>query len=284
MRNRAVLLALIAMACVQTGAGVSTWLFDRFSPVGTAWLRLCWAAVGLVIVARPRVRGRTRTEWLGAISLGTASGMLTALYFQAVARIPLGTATALEFLGPLSVAFMGLRRRWDAIWPLAAVGGVIILTRPWTGTVNMSGVAYALGAAAGWACYIVLTQRVGDRFTGFSGLAVSMVSAAVVTAPFADVPTVMSNLDGPALIVSAGAALLLPVVPYACEMVALRSLTTASFGTLMSLEPAIGTMVGLVLLAQQLTWSQLVGIALVTVAGIGAIHNGARSVSRVAQP
>ncbi len=210
--------------------------------------------------------------------------MLTALYFQAVARIPLGTATALEFLGPLSVAFMGLRRRWDAIWPLAAVGGVIILTRPWTGTVNMSGVAYALGAAAGWACYIVLTQRVGDRFTGFSGLAVSMVSAAVVTAPFADVPTVMSNLDGPALIVSAGAALLLPVVPYACEMVALRSLTTASFGTLMSLEPAIGTMVGLVLLAQQLTWSQLVGIALVTVAGIGAIHNGARSVSRVAQP
>lgn len=179
-------------------AGVSTWLFDCFSPASTAWLRLSWAALVLLILARPSFRGRSRADLLAAVDLGAASGLLTVLYFEAVARIPLGTATALEFLGPLAL----------------------------------------------------LTQQVGDRFTGLSGLAVSMLSAAIVVAPLADVGGVISGLDVQALLVSFGAAILLPILPYACEMLALRNLTTGTFCTLMSLEPAIGTVVGLVLLGQ----------------------------------
>jgi inner membrane transporter RhtA len=209
--------------------------------------------------------------------LGAISGLLTLLYFEAVARIPLGTATALEFLGPLSVALVGLRRGVHMLWPLAAAAGVLALTRPWSGDVDLGGVGFALGAAAGWAGYIVLTKRVGTRFTGLSGLAVSMAAAAVVTAPFADVPHVVAELDTRSLLVSAGAAMLLPILPYAAEMVALRSLPTAVFGTLMSLEPAIGTMVGFGLLGQQPSWAQVLGILLVTVAGIGAVRGEDRA-------
>lgn len=270
------LLALLAMTSVQTGAGVSVLLFDRFSPAGTAWLRLAWGAVVLLVLTRPRLRGRSCHDLASAVALGAASGVLTLLYFQALARIPLGTATTLEYLGPLAVAIAGLRRRIDLMWPLAAILGVLALTRPWSGEVDPVGIGYALGAAVGWACYIVLTQRVADTFTGLSGLAVSMLSASVVVAPFAGVPAVVSSLDGEALLVSLGAAILLPILPYACEMHALRHLTIAAFGTLMSLEPAIGTLIGVVLLEQTASWLQVLGIALVTTAGIGAIRSGAR--------
>jgi inner membrane transporter RhtA len=278
-RYRGMLLALFAMASVQTGAGASSYLFGRFGPAGTAWLRLCWAAVALWLMARPRLRSRSPRDVAAAMLLGAISGLLTLLYFEAVVRIPLGTATALEFLGPLSVALVGVRRGLDVLWPLAAVGGVLALTRPWTGEVNLTGVCFALGAAAGWAGYIILTKRVGQRFTGLSGLAVSMAAAAVVTAPFADVPRVLQSVDLPSLALSAGAALLLPILPYAAEMVALRSLPTAVFGTLMSLEPAIGTLVGFLLLSEQPTWPQALGVALVTVAGIGAVWSEARMAS-----
>ncbi|MGW1022884.1 EamA family transporter [Streptomyces sp. NPDC002577] len=275
-RARGALLALFAMVSVQTGAGASSHLFDRLGATGSAWLRLCWAALVLCLLTRPRLRGRGARDIGAALLLGGVSGLLTLLYFEAVVRLPLGTATALEFLGPLAVAVAGLRRAVDVAWPLAAAGGVLALTRPWSGEVNMTGVAFALGAAAGWAGYILLTQRVGERFTGLSGLAVSMAAASVVTAPFADVPHVLHRLDLSALALSAGAALLLPILPYAAEMVALRHLPTAAFGTLMSLEPAIGSLVGFVLLAQQPTWFQALGTALVMVAGVGAVRAEAR--------
>jgi inner membrane transporter RhtA len=275
-KQRAVALTLVAMASVQIGAGVSTWLFDRLTPAGAAWLRLLWAAVVLLAVARPSLRGRSRADVLAVVYLGGVSGLLTLLYFEAVARIPLGTATALEFLGPLGVAVVGLRLgsgRWlNLAWPLLAVAGVLALTRPWTGAVDLVGVAYALGAAAGWAGYILLTQRVGHRFTGLSGLALSMTAATLVVTPLSPVGAVLGALDARVLLVSLGAALLLPILPYACEMLALRRLHSSSFGTLMSLEPAIGTIVGLVLLAQVPNGWQLAGVALVVIAGVGAIR------------
>jgi inner membrane transporter RhtA len=275
-KQSAVVLTLVAMTSVQTGAGASTWLFEQLTPAGAAWLRLLWAAVILLPVARPSLRGRTRADIFAVVCLGGISGLLTLLYFEAVARIPLGTATALEFLGPLGVAVAGLRLRsgrwFNLVWPLLAAAGVIALTRPWTGAVNLVGVAYALGAAAGWAGYILLTQRVGYRFTGLSGLALSMTAAAGVVAPLAPVGAVLGALDTRVLLISLGAALLLPIVPYACEMLALRRLDSLSFGILMSLEPAIGTIVGLVLLAQVPNGWQVAGIAFVVIAGVGAIR------------
>ncbi|NGO74504.1 EamA family transporter [Streptomyces sp. YC504] len=270
-RLRGSALAVVAMISVQTGAGTSSWLFDRFGVPGTAWLRLTWAAAVLWLIARPRIRGRDRRELGTALLLGAVSGLLTLLYFEAVVRIPLGTATALEFLGPLAVAVAGLRRRVDALWPLAATVGVLALTRPWSGAVDLAGVGFALGAAVGWAGYILLTKRVGDQFTGLGGLAVSMAAASVVTLPFADVARVAGQMDLSSFALSGLAALLLPILPYAAEMVALRDLPTAVFGTLMSLEPAVGVVVGSVVLSQQPSWPQVLGVVLVTFAGIGTV-------------
>jgi inner membrane transporter RhtA len=267
------------MSSVQTGAGASSFLFGRFGAAGTAWLRLAWAAALLWSFARPRLRGRDPREVRSALLLGAVSGLLTLLYFEAVVRLPLGTATALEFLGPLGVAVAGLRRRVDILWPLAAAAGVIALTRPWSGAVNLAGVCFALGAAIGWAGYIALTKRVGSQFTGLGGLAVSMLAAACVTAPFANISGVVRHADARSLALSLGAAILLPVLPYSAEMIALRSLSTAAFGTLMSLEPAIGTLVGFLLLAQRPTWPQALGVVLVTLAGVGAVRSEARTAS-----
>jgi inner membrane transporter RhtA len=275
-RNRALALTALSVTSVQTGAGLSTFLFRSFSPAGAVWLRLVWAAVILLPLARPRLRGRAPRETAAAASLGVVSGLLTLLYFQAVARLPLGTATALEFLNPLAVSVAGLRRRADLAWPIAAVAGVVALTHPWSGPVSLAGVAFGLGAAVGWASYILLTQRVGDAFPGLSGLAVSMTAAALVTAPFAHVATVLGLLDPRTLLLSFLAAMLLPILPYTCEMIALRHLNSASFGTLMSFEPAVGTAVGFVVLGQRPQPVQLLGIAAITVAGVGAVRRSAR--------
>ena len=272
----AVALALAAMLSVQTGAAVSTWLFDRIGPTGTAWLRLYWAAVILLLIARPGLRGRSRADWLTVLVLGTVSGMMTVCYFEAIHRIPLGTATALEFLGPLTVAMVGLRQRLDLIWPVAAAGGVLALTNPVTADLHPVGVLFALAAGTGWGLYIVFTQRVGDRFAGLQGLALSMATAALVTSFTPGALHAIPRIDLRALLVAGLAALLLPILPYAFEMVSLRTLTTASFGTLMSLEPAMGTLVGAILLSQRPTLVQLLGIGLVTLAGVGAALRGGR--------
>src|SRR5262249_13081268 len=242
----------------------STWLFGKIGPVATGWLRLSWAALVLLTLTRPSLRARTPGELLAVLGLGAISGGMTLSYFMAIHLIPLGTATALEFLGPLTVAMVGLRRPLDLIWPLSAALGVLALTRPGTAHVNLVGLAFALGAAAGWGGYIVLTQRVGDRFPGLEGLALSMAAAALSTALVPGALRGLAHLAPRVVLVSAAAAVLLPILPYAFEMAALRRLNTASFGTLMSLEPAIGTVVGAAVLAQIPTALQLAGIGFVT--------------------
>jgi len=195
----------------------------------------------------------------------------------AVARIPLGTASAVEFLGPLGVAVLRGRGR-GLVWPVLAAVGVVLLTEPWRGGADPVGLGFALGAAGCWAGYILLTQRVGDRVTGLQGLAVSMPVAGLVSAAVAavTVPGLVSLLTGPVLLAGLGLALLLPVVPFAFEMLSLRRLTTAAFGTLMALEPAIALLVGLVVLGQLPRPLGVLGILLVVTAGIGAARTGGR--------
>ena len=168
-----------------------------------------------------------------------ATGGITLLFMAAIERLPLGTASALEFLGPLGVAVVRGRGA-SRLFPLLALVGVLLLTEPWSGDVDPLGVAFALGAAVCWAAYIVLTQRAGDTVAGLSALAVSLTVAALV----ATVATLVASPSAMALtpeivMIGVGAAILLPLVPYVLEMLALRRLTTAAFGTLMALEPAI---------------------------------------------
>ncbi|MCP3783583.1 EamA family transporter [Micromonospora sp. A3M-1-15] len=267
-------MAVASMTCVQLGLAASVGLFDRVGPEGAAWLRLAWAGVLLAAFVRPRPSAFTRSALRACVALGVVTAGVTILFMAAVARLPLGTASALEFLGPLGVA-VSRGRGGAKLWPALAAVGVLLLTEPWHGGADPVGVAYALGAGACWAAYILLTQRVGDEVSGVRGLAVSMPVAAVV-ATLVVGPSVFGDLTWPVLLAGLGLAVLLPVVPFVLELLALRRLTTAAFGTLMSLEPAIALVVGLVALGQVPGPAAVAGIAFVVVAGIGAERSGAR--------
>jgi inner membrane transporter RhtA len=269
------LMTLASMTCVQLGVAASVGLFDRIGPEGVAWLRLAWAGVILALVVRPRPSSFSRRGLLGAVALGVVIAGVTMLFLGAVARLPLGTASALEFLGPLGVAVARSRGARSLVWPGLAAVGVVLLTEPWHGGVDLLGVLLALAAAACWASYILLSQAVGDEVSGLQGLAVSLVVAGLVATVVAG-PGVAADLTWQLVAVGVGLALLLPVVPFTLEFLALRRLTTAAFGTLMSLEPAIAALVGLLLLHQQPGLWPVVGVLFVVAAGIGAERTGAR--------
>jgi inner membrane transporter RhtA len=254
------------MVSVQVGAALSTHLFAALTPAGSAWLRLTLAAAVLLAVSRPRLSRRA----LGAAALlGVATAVMTLAFVLALDRIPLGTAVAVEFLGPLGVAAVRAHRPAAAAWPALALAGVLALTTPWSGTVDPVGVGWAAAAAAGWAGYLVLTQRVGAAVPGVGGIAASLAVAAAVAAPVAAGPA-LGGLTWSLLARAAGLALLVPLLPYVLELAALRRMTLAAFGTLMALEPALATGLGLVLLAQSPTLPQAAGVVLVVAAGIGA--------------
>jgi inner membrane transporter RhtA len=268
-------MALASMCCVQLGLAASVGLFDQIGPEGAAWLRLAWAGVLLPVLVRPRPSSFTRSSLLACVALGVVTGGITMLFTMAVARLPLGTASALEFLGPLGVAVA--RGRGRKLWPVLAAVGVLLLTQPWHRGADLVGVAFALAAALCWAAYILLAQRVGDEVAGLRGLAISMPVAGLLATAIG-APAALGHVTGPVLLAGLGLALLVPVIPFSLELLALRRLTAAAFGTLMSLEPAIGLLVGLLLLHQRPGPVPVVGIAFVVAAGIGAERTGARAV------
>ena len=273
-------MAVVSMLFVQLGLAASVGLIDQVGAGGAAWLRLFWAGVLLLVVVRPRLSAFSRETLRAGIALGVVTAGVTLLFMAAVARLPLGTASALEFLGPLGVAVV--RSRGVArLWALVAAAGVVCLTQPWAGTADPAGVAFALAAAACWAAYIVLTQKVGDTVKGIGGLAISMPVAAIVATVVAG-PGVVGQLTPELLLAGLGLAILLPVVPFTLELLALRRLTTGSFGTLMALEPGFALLIGFVALQQVPSQLAVVGVGLVVAAGIGAERSGARLSAPVA--
>lgn len=263
-----------AMCCVQLGLAASVGLSDRLGSDGVAWLRLIWAALILVAFTRPWRSRFSRRGLVTCILLGLVTAGMTLMYMAAAVRIPLGTATALEFLGPLSVAVIRGRKagRW---WALVAAAGVAALTEPWHGGTDPAGVLFALGAAACWAGYILLTQRAGDEVNGLQALAVSIPVAAVATTLLVG-PAPLAHLDWQLLLVGAGLALLMPVIPFSLELLALRRLKASAFGTLMSLEPAIAVVIGFLVLGQLPGVAAFLGIGLVVAAGIGVTLQAGR--------
>ncbi|MDO3635726.1 EamA family transporter [Mycolicibacterium arseniciresistens] len=268
-------MAVAAMLSVQLGVAVSVALIDRIGADGAAWLRLAWAGLLFLILLRPRAARFTRRTFATCVGLGVVIAGVTLLFMAALDRIPMGTASALEFLGPLAVAIAHGRGLGRIVWPASAAAGVLLMTEPWSGTVDPVGVMYALAAACCWAGYILLTQRVGDQVAGIGGLSVSMPVAALVATAVVG-PDVFDRLTPQLLLIGLGLAVLLPVVPFALELLALRRLTTAAFGTLMSLEPAFALIIGLVVLHQIPGVSAAVGICFVVAAGIGAARAGSR--------
>jgi inner membrane transporter RhtA len=272
-------LAVAAMLSVQLGSALSMDLIAAVGPAGTAWLRLSLGAIILLALVRPPLRTVRRRDVPTLLALGIATGLMSITFLAAIEHIPLGTAVAIEFLGPLTVAAVRSHSGRALIWPVVALLGVVLLTQPWQSGFNPIGVGFAGLAALAWGAYIVLTQRIGDRFTGIGTLSLT-VPIAAVTAAIVGIPQAAGHLTLGILAAAAGLAILLPVLPFAFEMLALRRMAPTAFGTLMALEPALGVLLGLLVLHQQPSATQLVGILLVVLAGAAAQRGGRRSRSR----
>jgi inner membrane transporter RhtA len=275
-RVPAPLLLITAAFSVQSGAALATTLFEEAGALGTVWVRTAFAAVVLALLARaPR-----RTPWLAgplryAVGLGVALASVNSLFYLAIDRVPLGVAVTVEFLGPLAVAVAGSRRRLDFLWIALAGAGVALLGSP-TVDVDRLGLLLALAAGVFWAAYIVIGKRLGATWPLQRGLAVSMAIAAVLTAPLGLARGGTALVDVRLLLLGFAVAVLASVVPYVLELAALRRLRTSTFGILMSLGPAVAALCGAVFLGQRLGSLELLAIAFVVAASVGA-NRGASS-------
>jgi inner membrane transporter RhtA len=257
---------------VQFGAGIAKDLFDEITPTAMVWLRLVTSAVVLGLLARPVLRGRTRDDWLVALGFGLSLGVMNWAIYQSFARIPLGLAVTIEFVGPLTLAILGSRRARDVVWVVLAGLGVALLGFE-PGDLDLVGVVFALVAGGAWAAYILLSAQTGRRWPGLDGLAVASVVATLLLAPFAVVSGGAGLVDPRVLALGATVGLLSSVIPYSLEITALRTIKPALFSILMSLEPAAAALAGAVVLREFLTPSQLLAMACVVVASVGATRS-----------
>lgn len=263
-------LVLVAIASTQLGAALAKSLFDDVGASGTVLLRVLFAAVVLVALWRPGVRRWTRADLALAGVFGVALAGMNLSFYAAIDRIPLGIAVTLEFSGPLAVALLGSRRALDVLWALLAAAGIVLLASPGGGSIDPVGVALALVAGACWGSYILLSQRAGRAFPGGTGLALAMAFGAVLLLPVGVAGAGTELLAPGVLAVGAGVAMLSSALPYSLELEALRRLPAHVFGVLMSLEPGVAALVGLAVLGEVLGTREVVAIALVVCASVGA--------------
>lgn len=262
-------LVVVGIMSVQFGAAIAKSLFDEVAPTTLVWLRLASSAVVLLAWVRPSLRGRSRTDWLVVVAFGLILGTMNWSIYQAFQRIPLGLAVTIEFAGPLALAVAGSRRLLDLLWVLLAGVGVLLLGIS-PGQLDVAGVLFALAAGACWACYILLSRSTGARWQGLDGLAVASTIAALVLTPVA-LGRYSSDLATPRIwLLGAAVGLLSSVIPYSCELVALRTLRPSVFGILMSLEPAAAALAGLLVLQEMLSALEWLALGCVILASVGA--------------
>lgn len=280
----ALLLVVVGLACQEVGASIAVLLFPEVGPLGMVMLRLVFSAVLLLLIARPALRGHTRAGWTAVIGFGLVLASMNGLFYLALERLPLGVTVTIEVLGPLVLSIVASRRRSAWLWAGLALVGVIALGGGGWDRLDPLGVLFALGAAASWAFYILASARVGREFPKLDGLALAMTVGALIALPFGilDAGTALLRID--LLALGAAVAVLSSTIPYALELIALRRLPAAAFAILMSLAPATASIAGFVILGQELSWLELVGIALVIAASIGAVRASTRAARQAAEP
>ena len=268
-------LLLGAVVSVQIGSAFADRIFSHAGPGGVAFLRVLFTALVLLAVARPTLHGRSRPEIRLVIAYGLTLAAMNWSFYEALDHLPLGVAVTIEFTGPLAVAVAGSRRAVDVLWvALAAAGVVLLASRGSSEGVHALGVVLALVAASCWAGYILLAKRVGSSFGAFEALAIGMAFGSLLVAPAGIVEGGSALLSPGVLGACLGVAVLSSLIPYTLEMVALRRLSTAVFGLLMSLEPAVAALAGVVVLGQHLTAALVVALVLVVAASVGATLTG----------
>lgn len=261
------LLVLGGVVSVQLGGALAATLVPEIGASGSVLLRIVIAAVILAAIVRPRLRGHDRRAWLTVVAFGVALGLMNWSFYGSLAYLPLGVAVTVEFLGPLVLTTVLSRRPLDFVAVLAAGGGILLISEALTVPLeDLSWIGLGLAATAGgcWAAYILLSGRTGAAFKDLDGLAIALVVSTVVVLPVgltsSDLWTTEHLLKG------LGLAILSSLLPYSLELLALRRLATSVFGILLSLEPAVAALAGLVVLGQRLDPLQIVGLALVVLA------------------
>jgi inner membrane transporter RhtA len=271
------MLVIAASTSVQFGAAMGATIFDEVGPGGASLLRQGFAAIVLLAIWRPWVRSY-RAAYLRLVAVfGVTLGLMNLCFYEALDRIPLGVCVTIEFIGPVAVAVAFSRRPLDLVWIVLAIVGIVLLADPFgAGGVDRTGLAFILAAAACWAIYIVIAQRATRVFDGSTGLALAAGIAWLVPLGPALGESSLHDLLVPAtLAIGLGVACLSSVVPYSLESEALRRMPANVFGVLMSLEPAVAALAGFVVLGQRLGGRDLVAIALVIAASVGATRTAA---------
>ncbi|SOC54532.1 EamA family transporter [Ornithinimicrobium cerasi] len=266
-----VVLVLVAVVSVQFGGALAATLLPLVGVFGSVALRLALSGLLLWVVVRPRVRGRSRQDWLVVSLFAVALTAMNLTFYGSLTRLPIGVAVTIEFLGPLALAAVLSRRPRDLLAVASALVGVMLISgavgTPWA-ELDLVGIALAGTAGVCWAAYIVLSRRTGARFERLDGIALCLAIGAVLAVP-AGLLTAGSALWEPeALLRGLGIALLSSAIPYSLELLALRRLTAGTFGVLLSLEPAAAALAGLLVLGQVLSVVQLVGMLLVLIASV----------------
>lgn len=272
------LLLLIGIGSVQFGAAFAAKLFDQAGPAGVVLLRLTFAALVLVALTRPRLAGRSRRDLVTVAGFGLVMACMNWSFYESAHRLPLGVAVTVEFIGPLGVAVAGSRRLLDLVWVTLAGTGVALLALGGSHQrLNPAGLVLAAMAGACWAAYILLSQRIGSRFAGLDGLAIAMVLATVLMVPAGVVQGGAALLRPGVLLGGCCVAVLSTLIPYSLEIISLRRLAASDFGLLMSLEPAVAALAGILVLGQHPQLRTAVAIVAVVVASAGTTLEAARA-------
>ena len=270
---------LFPIVSVQLGAAVAKSLFDSLGPGGTVFLRIAFAALVLFLLVRPKLGGHDRAGYLVAGLFGLALAGMNFSIYLAFDRIPLGVAVTLEFVGPLGVAVAGSRRVLDLLWVVLAAAGILLLAPLGVlGGMHLDpvGVAFALLAGCLWACYILLSASTGSAIPGGTGLVIALCVGTLVLFPFGIAGAGYALLDPKLLLAGFGVAMLSSAIPYSLELEALRKLPARVFGVLMSLDPAVAALAGLVVLGERLEMRAVAAVLFVTIAAAGASLFGGR--------
>jgi inner membrane transporter RhtA len=270
------LFVLGGIATTQLGASLAKQIFDEAGPAGTTFLRVLFAAVVLTALGTPRWRDHSRRELGLALAFGMSLAFMNLCFYESIDRIPQGVAVTIEFAGPLTVAVLGSRRALDLVWVTLAAAGILLLANASGAGIDTTGAGLALLAGVFWGSYILLSARVGQAFPRMEGLALAMIIASGILLPFGLAGGGADLLDPHVLAIGLGVAMLSSAIPYSLELEALRRLPTGVFGVLMSMEPAVAALSGLVVLGEVLHAREWAAIAMVVVASAGAARFATR--------
>jgi inner membrane transporter RhtA len=272
---RAVGLILVGSAGIQTSSALSATLFDDVGAPVVSALRMVVAAAVLLAVFRPRLAGRTRFQWVGIVVYGVAMALMNLSLYAAIDRIPLGVAVTLDFLGPCAVALLGARHLREGLIALVALGGVALISIGPGGNFDALGYLFGLGAGVCFAVYTVFADRVGKSEGGLADLALSVTIAAVVTLPISVThATAVSGTQWGLIALSAAIGV---VVPYTVDTLAGRITSARVIGTLFAIDPAMGALLGWLVLGQAISATAIAGIVLVSAAGALVVWGAGRA-------